>query len=118
LEESRLATERLVTARLLRQMSCPYHDPLLETLAQWVAGGGDPDFRLQVRIGPGHAIPLAGQAYSPQTDLLSGHNQQVSLDTAQRCPPSAAIGVARKAQRFNPELAHQPVQQTPKPGPV
>jgi hypothetical protein len=118
LEETRLTTERIVTARLLTRMACTYHDPLLETLAQWVAGGGDPDFAFKYALA--RVTPTVSQVkvIPSQTDLLTGHNQSFGPGSVQRCPQSAAIGLAHKPQQFSPDVAHQPVQQTPKPGPV
>jgi hypothetical protein len=50
LEAQRTARERIVTARLLKQMSLTYHDPLLGILSEWVAGGGDPDFAFKYAL--------------------------------------------------------------------
>jgi hypothetical protein len=49
-DQERLARERVVTARLLRQMAKSYDDPLLETMAEWVEGGGDPDFSFKYAL--------------------------------------------------------------------
>ncbi|HTT76930.1 MAG TPA: hypothetical protein VMF50_13260 [Candidatus Binataceae bacterium] len=49
-DQQRLARERVVTARLLRQMAKTYDDPLLETMAEWVEGGGDPDFSFKYAL--------------------------------------------------------------------
>ncbi|HUN58938.1 MAG TPA: hypothetical protein VMU41_12555 [Candidatus Binataceae bacterium] len=48
--QARTARERVVTARLLRQMAKTYNDPLLDTMAQWVEGGGDPDFSFKYAL--------------------------------------------------------------------
>jgi hypothetical protein len=48
--QQRLGHERIVTAHLLRQMAKTYDDPLLGTLAEWVEGGGDPDFSFKYAL--------------------------------------------------------------------
>lgn len=45
-----LNNERKVTARLLRNMSSEYHEPLFEMLAEWVEAGGDPDFAFRYAL--------------------------------------------------------------------
>jgi len=50
-DHERLNTERAVTAKLLRGMSTEYHEPLFETLAEWVEAGGDPDFAFKYALG-------------------------------------------------------------------
>ena len=50
LNAERTARERSVTARLLRRMAQTYRDPLLETTAEWVDGGGDPDFAFKYAL--------------------------------------------------------------------
>ncbi|MBV8055314.1 MAG: hypothetical protein JO071_08760 [Deltaproteobacteria bacterium] len=49
-DHTRLINERKVTARLLRIMSTEYHEPLFETLAEWVEAGGDPDFAFKYAL--------------------------------------------------------------------
>jgi hypothetical protein len=49
-DHARLVNERMVTARLLRAMSTEYHEPLFETLAEWVEAGGDPDFAFKYAL--------------------------------------------------------------------
>ena len=49
-DQERVARERAVTARLLRRMAKTYDDPLLETMAEWVEGGGDPDFSFKYAL--------------------------------------------------------------------
>jgi len=50
LDRERLNRERVVTAKLLREMSGTYHDPILVTLAEWVSAGGDPDFAFKYAL--------------------------------------------------------------------
>jgi hypothetical protein len=49
-QQEREARERIVTAHLLRQMAKTYDDPLLQTMAEWVEGGGDPDFSFKYAL--------------------------------------------------------------------
>jgi hypothetical protein len=49
-DHDRIGTERTVTAKLLREMSTTYHEPMFETLAAWVQAGGDPDFAFKYAI--------------------------------------------------------------------
>jgi hypothetical protein len=68
-DQRRLERERLVTARLLRKMAKTYDDPLLDTMAEWVEGGGDPDFSFKYALvqvseitDRDHPLPKQGQA--------------------------------------------------------
>jgi hypothetical protein len=49
-DHKRTAHERVVTAKLLREMSATYHDRVLETMAEWVEAGGDPDFAFKYAL--------------------------------------------------------------------
>ncbi len=75
--DRRSARERMVTARLLKQMARTYHDPLLETLAEWVDGGGDPDFAFKyalVQINPSNSHI---KVIPPEAGLETDHNRLV-----------------------------------------
>ncbi len=49
-ERQRLAQERVVTTRLLREMSKDYNDHIYLALAEWVEAGGDPDFAFKYAL--------------------------------------------------------------------
>jgi len=49
-ERQRLTQERVVTTRLLREMSKDYNDHIYLALAEWVEAGGDPDFAFKYAL--------------------------------------------------------------------
>ena len=49
-DHNRTGHERVVTAKLLREMSGTYHDGVLEIMAEWVEAGGDPDFAFKYAL--------------------------------------------------------------------
>lgn len=107
LEEERLARERVVTAHLLNEMSHTYHDPLLETLAQWVAGGGDPDFAFKyalMQVNPN--LPQV-KVIPPQPALLRSHDRPVRLGQAAHSSPLCRTPLPGKSPQVNPEIIHQ-----------
>jgi hypothetical protein len=86
-DQARLINERKVTARLLRAMSVEYHEPLFETLAEWVEAGGDPDFAFKyaltradeeqtVQEPPHQTLSLVPRAELPLPAVSSGNSPQ------------------------------------------
>ena len=87
---SRLNNERKVTARLLRVMSTEYHEPLFETLAEWVEAGGDPDFAFKYAL---------SRADEEQTVQAQSH-QTLSLTPRPELSPAVSLGNAPQHHRL------------------
>jgi hypothetical protein len=82
-DHERLINERKVTARLLRAMSTEYHEPLFETLAEWVEAGGDPDFAFK------YALTRADEE---QTVQEPSHQTLSLMPRAELPPPAVSSG--------------------------
>lgn len=91
--DRRAARERVVTARLLRQMAQTYHDSLLKTLAEWVEGGGDPDFAFKYALVQVNPSSTQIRVIPPQTGLTIEHNRLASPNH-----------IAPSAQTHQPQL--------------
>ncbi|HZP45681.1 MAG TPA: hypothetical protein VFB15_08530 [Candidatus Binataceae bacterium] len=86
-EHQRIAHERVVTAKLLRNMSDAYHEPVFLTLAEWVEAGGDPDFAFKYALN--HIESDARTKVIPQ--------QQPAVALALPIQPATASPLALKA---------------------
>lgn len=102
IEAQRVTEERIVTVHLLKRMSRMYSDPLLEILAQWVAGGGDPNFAfkyalMQVRTAPPvRVIPSHAAIHSPQMSIAPvGYSSQACQRPPHGRPGSAGSSTTR-----------------------
>jgi hypothetical protein len=87
---ARLINERKVTARLLRAMSTEYHEPLFETLAEWVEAGGDPDFAFKYAL---------SRADEEQTVQAQSH-QTLSLSPRPELSPAVSLSNAPQHHRL------------------
>ncbi len=93
-EHERLAQERSVTARLLREMSRDYNDRIFLTLAEWVEAGGDPDFAFKYALaridGSGGVKVLPQQTMTvaqPAQSLPSKNKEECQAAVREQVPP-------------------------------
>jgi len=67
-DRTRIAQERVITARLLRDMSNDYQERVFMVLAEWVDAGGDPDFAFKYALAriddDSHTKVLPQQAFA------------------------------------------------------
>jgi hypothetical protein len=101
LDARRVSRERTVTARLLRQMSHTYHNPLLETLAEWVEGGGDPDFAFKYALVQVNPTVSQVKVIPPQPGLAIGRGQPINLGAVAHSPQACPAPLPSKPSPKN-----------------
>jgi hypothetical protein len=99
----RLARERVVTAKLLREMSGAYGDWVFRILAEWVDAGGDPDFAFKYAL---TRIDQNGSAATKVIPQQSPSNE--GQKKVQQSDPSQASAVtdSQIAPPLAPKKAH------------